>query len=274
MAAMYFVSYALIATLGGLIAGWAMYARKKSEGAPVNLTVLKAISALAIALWIGAGVTTFAVESDSQTLDTYVLVGSVIGALGVAAFAWQMVQVVHQMEADRKALRDLAQRDALTNSWNRRLFQENLDTEIERVKKSGQALTLVMFDIDDFHDVNEQYGYRIGDGILRELVHRIAVHVGSALNIYRYGGEEIALILPGVTASQAEAMADELTGAITKEPYDVGDKGPISIAVSIGVAPYEPNIHDEEELIGNALAALKISKAEVGDYVTVAGKDF
>lgn len=274
MAALYFVSYALIATVGGLIAGWAMYVRKKKEGAKVNLTVLKAISALAIALWIGAGVTTFAVHSDNQTLDTYVLVGSVIGALGVAIFVWQIIQVVHQMEEDRKALRDLATRDSLTNTWNRRLFQEDLDTEIERVKKSGQALTLVMFDIDDFHDVNERYGYRIGDGILRELVHRIAVHVGTATHIYRYGGEEIALIQPGFTATQAEAMADALTKAITVEPYNVGDQGPISITVSIGVAPFEATIHDEEELIGRALEALKISKAVQGDHVTVAGKDF
>lgn len=273
MAAMYFVSYALIASMGGLIVGWAQYKRKKAEGTKMNRMVLNAIAGIAVAMWAGAGITVL-VDSETGATDTWVMVASVIGAVGIAVFAWQMIQVGRQMDEDRRMLRDLSTRDALTNSWNRRIFQENLQSEMDRAKKTGQKLTLVMFDIDDFHQVNERYGYKIGDGVLRELVHRIFVFMNGAYSVYRFGGEEIALILTGIGADKAEAIADDMTKSITGQTYDVGDQGPISIVVSIGVAPYDGQIDDEEVLIDRTIEGLKLSKAVQGDHVSVAGKDY
>jgi len=270
---MYFVSYALIATLGGLIVGWAQYKRKKAEGAAMNRTLLMAIAGIAVAMWAGAGITAI-VDTEAGSSDTWVIVLSVIGALGIAAFAWQMIQVGRQMDEDRRMLRDLATRDALTNSWNRRIFQENLQSEMDRARANKQPLTLLMFDIDDFHLVNERYGYKIGDGVLRELVSRIFRFMDGKYSVYRFGGEEVALILTGIGGDRAEAIAEDMTKVITGQPYDVGDHGPVSIEVSIGVAPYDGKLEDEEPLIDGAVAALKVSKSVKGDYVTVVGKDF
>jgi len=270
MKSLYFVGYALMATVGALIIGWAQYSRKKSEGTPLNLNVLKAVSGIAVAMWIGAGISAYAYNTGA-TSDTVFMVGSVVGALFVAFFSWQMMQVSAELDRNRRELKDLATRDALTHSWNRRIFQENFESEIARAKKSGQALSLLMFDIDDFHHVNETYGYKTGDGILRELVHRIFIAIRQNDTVYRYGGEEIALILPGVDIETAERMAHSLTQSITKQPYDIGDQGPISIVVSIGVTTLNEATDNDEQLVNNALTALQLSQSATGNCVSVVG---
>lgn len=268
MKSLYFVGYALMASVGALIIGWAQYSRKKSEGTPLNLNVLKAVAGIAVAMWIGAGISAYAYNTGT-TSDTVFMVGSLVGAVFVAFFSWQMMQVSAELDRNRKELKDLATRDALTHSWNRRIFQENFDTEIARAKKSGQALSLMMFDIDDFHDVNETYGYKIGDGILRELVRRIFVAIRQNDSVYRYGGEEIALILPGMDIESAERMAHSLTQSITEQPYDIGGKGPISIVVSIGVTTLNEASDNDEQLVANAIQGLNHAQCEPGNCVTV-----
>lgn len=268
MKALYFVSYAVMATVAAIIIGWAQYSRKKNEGTPLNLNVLKALSGIAIAMWIGAGVSAFAYK-DGNASDTVLIVTSVAGAVFVAFFIWQMLQLSRELDQNRKQLNDLATRDSLTHSWNRRIFQENLQAEIERAETSGQALSLLMFDIDDFHQVNEKYGYKIGDGILRELVARIFASIRQQDTVYRFGGEEIALILPGVDGDTAERIADSLTKTISDQPYELGDQGPISITVSIGVDSYDEATNTDDLLVAHAIDALNRSRAEQGNCISI-----
>lgn len=272
MESMYFASYAMIATLGVLIIGWAQYVRRKAEGAPLKLKFLNIVSAIAVALWASAGVTALAFRGGG-TLETVIMVAALCGAVLVGFFAWHMRQIGEQMARDRKNLSDLATRDALTNSWNRRIFQENLLAEIKRAQTAGQALSLLMFDIDDFHEVNAEHGYKIGDGILRELVARLFNAIRQIDTVYRYGGEEIALILPGLDCPAAKQVAANLTQIISEQPYDVGGHGPIAITVSIGIAALSKRIGTEELLIENAITALRAAKAERGNFIAVCDMD-
>lgn len=268
MKSLYFISYAVMATMGAVIIGWAQYSRKKREGTPLNLNVIKALSGIAIAMWIAAGISAY-VYNGGKTSDTVFMVGSVVGAVSVAFFFWQMLDVSRELDRNRKELKDLATRDALTHSWNRRLFEENFHAEIERAKPSGQALSLLMFDIDDFREVNEKYGYKVGDGILRELVGRIYAAIRLTDSVYRYGGEELALILPGSDIKAAERMAHSLTQSITDQPYEMGDQGPISIIVSIGVTALNDRTDTDDHLVENAIKGLKTAQSEPGNCVSV-----
>ena len=87
--------------------------------------------------------------------------------------------------------------DELTGLFNRRRFQEAMATEVERARRFGQPLGLVLLDIDDFKRVNDTYGHQQGDLVLREVARVLRESSREIDEPARYGGEELAVVLPG-----------------------------------------------------------------------------
>jgi two-component system cell cycle response regulator len=126
-------------------------------------------------------------------------------------------------------------RDSLTNLLNYRTFHEFLEKECYRAKKYDKPLSLVLADIDDFKRVNDTYGHLAGDHVLTTLALLLQDSMRESDTVARYGGEEIAIILPDTTPDGALALCERLRKAIASLQIDYeGSK--ISITVSVGIA--------------------------------------
>jgi diguanylate cyclase (GGDEF)-like protein len=132
--------------------------------------------------------------------------------------------------------RQLADLDALTGLHNRRYFHETLARESARAHRYNRRLALIVFDLDDFKDVNDKVGHLQGDAVLAEAAERVREVIRSADVPCRVGGDEFAVILPESAIEQAEQLFGRLQAAISGRP--IGQAGRLHI--SAGVAELKP----------------------------------
>jgi diguanylate cyclase (GGDEF)-like protein len=151
--------------------------------------------------------------------------------------------------------------DELTGLFNVRQFHERLDGEIERADRFGTPLSLVMLDIDKFKSVNDTYGHQQGDRVLVEVarvMHRLSRDVDLPA---RYGGEEMAVVLPQTDLRGAEQLAERMRVAIESLQIQRLDGGGLlPITASFGVASFPAIAGDKTALIAAADAALYRAK--------------
>jgi diguanylate cyclase (GGDEF)-like protein len=186
-------------------------------------------------------------------------------------------------------LRDLVTKDNLTRLYNRRYFLYRLHSEIQRSKRYHRTLSLVILDVDDFKKVNDRYGHLAGDELLRILSETILGNIRRSdgkpsyeVDIAcRYGGEEIAVILPETPAAQGAVAAERLRAKIEGSCRDIvmerihgeekipGEDG-MRVTVSIGVASYPQHAVDLEGLIRKADEAMYVAKRSGKNRVVVA----
>jgi diguanylate cyclase (GGDEF)-like protein len=154
--------------------------------------------------------------------------------------------------------------DELTGLSNRRRFQETLLSEVARSQRFEQGLGLVMLDIDDFKAVNDTYGHQQGDLVLREVA-RVLKESSRAIDLpARYGGEELAVVLPGTDLEGAYDLAERVREGIEALEFPLiaegGAAGSIRITASLGAAAMGDQIDDVRDLVAAADAALYRAK--------------
>jgi diguanylate cyclase (GGDEF)-like protein len=199
-----------------------------------------------------------------------------------------MMDTVRRREAQ---LRELAVKDTLTSLYNRRYFFHRLNSEIQRSKRYGRTLSLIILDVDNFKRYNDRYGHPAGDKLLRGLAETMVANIrrSDAKPSYevdiacRYGGEEFAVILPeaatvhGVAAAERIRATVETKGAVVlaerirKQVEKSQFEGVIGVTISIGVASYPDHGTDAEALIKAADDALYTAKRTGKNRVVVAG---
>lgn len=144
--------------------------------------------------------------------------------------------------SERKALEDkleaMALTDGLTGLANRRAFDETLNREWRRTLREGTQLSLLLIDVDHFKKFNDQYGHQVGDDCLRTVSATLKQAVRPGDMVARYGGEEIAAILPSTATEGAIGMANQLRAAVEaiRMPHARNPEGNGVITVSIGAA--------------------------------------
>jgi len=166
-------------------------------------------------------------------------------------------------------LASLAVTDAVTNLFNHRYFQEQLNVEILRAQRYKHALSLVIFDIDFFKVYNDRYGHLEGDKVLKQVAWIIKQDVRQVDIICRYGGDEFVLILPFTDLNSAKFVAEKIRKSI--EEMDLFDKETqknIRVTISGGVASYRRDLK-KEDLIALADRALYKAKAEGRNRICV-----
>jgi len=166
-------------------------------------------------------------------------------------------------------LASLAVTDAVTNLFNHRYFQEQLNVEILRAQRYKHALSLVIFDIDFFKVYNDHYGHLEGDKVLKQVAWIIKQDVRQVDIVCRYGGDEFVLILPFTDLNSAKFVAEKIRKSI--EEMDLFDKETqenIRVNVSGGVAGYHKGLK-REDLIALADRALYKAKAEGRNRICV-----
>lgn len=167
-------------------------------------------------------------------------------------------------------LRELVFRDGLTGLFNHRYFQEMVDHEMERVLRFGSCFSLLMFDLDNFKQVNDRYGHPVGDLVLKNIAETVNSGVRSSDVVARYGGEEFAAILPGADASGLRVFAERLRRRVEEVETVVGTER-LSVTISIGGTTYQPGVAkvDKFGIIDTADRALYQSKALGRNRVTI-----
>jgi diguanylate cyclase (GGDEF)-like protein len=151
--------------------------------------------------------------------------------------------------------------DELTGLSNRRRFQEAMQTEIERSRRFGQQLGLVMLDIDDFKQVNDRYGHVQGDLVLREVARVLRESSREIDEPARYGGEELAVVLPGTDLQGAYNLAERVRTGIEALRLPLLDgEGTLTVTASFGVATLPGSGYDMRSLIEAADEALYKAK--------------
>jgi diguanylate cyclase (GGDEF)-like protein len=136
----------------------------------------------------------------------------------------------------QKELERLAHTDALTGLYNRRIFMQRLEEEVERVRRHGKALSVLIFDLDFFKSINDTYGHDTGDIVL-VAISRVTTEVKRMSDVAaRLGGEEFALLLPETDQQGAVQLAQRLRTSIEKHIYLSTSGSPVKVTASIGVA--------------------------------------
>jgi diguanylate cyclase (GGDEF)-like protein len=133
----------------------------------------------------------------------------------------------------------LSQHDGLTGLYNHRVFQERIRQELARRDRTPDPLTLIMLDIDHFKQCNDNYGHQAGDTVLKELSQLLSIQCRGVATDFccRYGGEEFAIIMPGLTAHNAVIVGERIRSAVEKHAFSIkGRSTDIRITVSLGIA--------------------------------------
>lgn len=158
---------------------------------------------------------------------------------------------------------ELSLKDPLTGLHNRRYFDAVIESEIDRVARTGEAALLLMIDIDHFKQVNDIHGHNEGDRVLVELAGVLRAQFAGCGMAARYGGEEFVILMPRTPLAQAELQCQYLRQAIAHLPLG------LPLTVSIGLASQQPG-ESAQDMLRRADAALYQAKAQGRDRVVVA----
>jgi diguanylate cyclase (GGDEF)-like protein len=154
--------------------------------------------------------------------------------------ALRVIDLERSLRLKNEEVRALSIRDSLTGTFNREYLTERLQQELKRSQRYGHPLSLIMCDIDHFKDVNDRYGHRAGDQILKDFVSRIAGSIRIDVDwIARYGGEEFLIVLPETDLASACIVAERLRRLVGEAPFRLRGRE-IGITSSFGVASCDP----------------------------------
>ncbi|MGY3868524.1 GGDEF domain-containing protein [Aeromonas crassostreae] len=177
-----------------------------------------------LAIWLVSGVIDLMDEAYLQPMWLATLEDG-LRTLGMLVVAWGILLVLRQISMTHAQLTSLAMSDELTSLSNRRSFRQVLDSQ------AGEGSSLILLDLDHFKRINDHYGHAAGDGVLQafgQLLRDVCPPGGLAA---RLGGEEFAMLLPGVSGSQACKLAEH----IRSETETLGAGEDIRFTVSLAV---------------------------------------
>jgi len=171
----------------------------------------------------------------------------------------------------RAELKRLSIRDGLTSLYNRRYFDENLKREAIRAFRQRYGLFLLLVDVDNFKEYNDQFGHQKGDGLLKELARLMMFYSRDNVDsVYRYGGDEFAVIIPHAKHEQAILVAQRL-----RNKFNTSKLGPAFL--SMGMAQLAGGLktleQDLETLLRIADQHLYLAKNNGGDQICTANQD-
>ncbi|MCA9668178.1 MAG: diguanylate cyclase [Myxococcales bacterium] len=138
--------------------------------------------------------------------------------------------------------------DGLTQVYNKRYFLEVLEREISRGHRYGRELSLIMFDIDHFKQINDTFGHLAGDYVLKHLASVIKERIRREDIMARYGGEEFAIVLPEIDNYNARQFAEKIRRIVERTTFKFEDTK-IPVTVSVGVASTASEVTDPTHFI-------------------------
>ncbi|HEY1746084.1 MAG TPA: diguanylate cyclase [Xanthobacteraceae bacterium] len=194
---------------------------------------------------------------------------SLIYMFGRERSAYDRVQMERRLNLQALAqdLRSQATTDVLTGLNNRLKFNQSLAAEMARAARYRTPLSLTLFDVDHFKEVNDSYGHNVGDKVLRQFAAVVTENSRNTDILARWGGEEFVMMLPG-NAEAAVRAAEKLRAAVAQTAFDIE----AAITCSFGVAEYADG-DTPESFVARADRALYQAKLKGRNRVEVSGAD-
>jgi diguanylate cyclase (GGDEF)-like protein/PAS domain S-box-containing protein len=162
----------------------------------------------------------------------------------------------HELEAKIREVEYISNIDQLTEIANRKRFEEEIQLEIHRAQRYKHPLSLAIFDLDLFKEINDTHGHNTGDRVLRSTVNLVRNYIRSLDRFARWGGEEFTLILPSMELAPAVQACEKLRSLIQQHSVEPG----LCITASFGVSEFDPD-DSFEDLLRRADDALYRAKA-------------
>lgn len=149
-----------------------------------------------------------------------------------------VVTLIHSLRLTQDKLKIMAIRDPLTGVYNRNFFNEIIANEINRTKRYGEKFSIVIMDVDDFKQINDDYGHLIGDWILRECASILGKSIRSSDLLVRFGGDEFLVVTRETDSEECDALSSRVRKNLLgwNEEHANADYG---LSVSIGCAMFE-----------------------------------
>jgi len=175
-----------------------------------------------------------------------------------------------RVRESQQTLESLAITDGLTGLYNRRHFEDAVDKELRRCEREGRTSCLLFLDLDQFKSYNDRWGHTEGDLELK----RVAAAVKESIRVtdvaFRYGGEELAVLLHSCPKEQAAHVAEKIRRAVAAPALKPGAREGRTTTISIGVSTYPEDGHGVRALVDAADDALYAAKAQGRDRVVLA----
>lgn len=170
---------------------------------------------------------------------------------------WLSAELLHQknhrqLEEANKQLKELANRDGLTNLFNRRFFQESMLQYLYLANRSDNPLSLIILDIDKFKSYNDVYGHLEGDRILVNLAELLLANRRNSDVVARFGGEEFAVLLPDTDKTGSLHIANKIRNCMQKYQWPM-----LNITASFGISTLKSNKADSEMISELCTRAIK-----------------
>ncbi|MBK5253330.1 MAG: sensor domain-containing diguanylate cyclase [Peptostreptococcaceae bacterium] len=181
-------------------------------------------------------------------------------------FIGSCMDVTEKIEGQR--LKEMAQNDALCQTYNRQYSHELLEEVYNQAREAGLPLSILMMDIDEFKNINDKYGHSAGDVVLTKVAAAVKSEMRELDILGRYGGDEFLIGLVHTNAEAARMVAERIRTAIAEAEIVVSNEVQVNVTVSIGVRCLQ-NEMTLDELIKNADKKLYEAKAEGKNIVKV-----
>jgi diguanylate cyclase (GGDEF)-like protein/PAS domain S-box-containing protein len=206
--------------------------------------------------------------TDLTRSDVHDDAGKVIATVRIMRDVSERVRIERELrlangalERSRAAFEELAIRDELTGLYNRRELVRRLELETSRASRTQRPFSFVLIDVDHFKSINDRFGHPAGDEVLRRLSRLIASELRVTDTAARYGGEEIAVILPDTSAEHASVVAARLRERLEAEGFDMGGGAAVTVTASFGVATLACDAASPQAIFAAADEALYEAKA-------------
>ncbi len=160
--------------------------------------------------------------------------------------------------------------DSLTGLYNNHYFYKEVSDELERSKRYGRVFSLVMFDVDNFKHINDEYLHSSGDKALQILSECIQKTIRREVDIAaRYGGDEFVIVLPNTAGEEAYTVCSRLSELVRRSPIIAQDGSQFNITLSMGISEFPKDGEELYYLFNNADEALYASKRAGKNTITI-----
>lgn len=175
-----------------------------------------------------------------------------VAALDLMSEKTRLLRGVHLVaRPEFEGLLSFVNVDEVTSVFSRRYFNEQVATEVQRARRYGSPLSLLLIDLDGFKRVNDRLGHVEGDRVLRRVGRLLRDSTRQTDSVCRFGGDEFSILLPETSHSEALTTAERIRGASERLGVDLGEDGGV-VSMSIGGATYPIDCEEGEELVALA----------------------